>query len=130
MPALNRIQLIGYLGKDPETRILPSGSKVCSFSMAVDRRWKNGNGETQESVEWFQVETWGRLGEICQEYLQKGRLVFVEGRVQNDRWEGENGEPRSRTKIVALQMQILDRKPEEPEVTHVDEPETETEMVA
>jgi single-strand DNA-binding protein len=127
MAALNRIQLIGYLGKDPETRVLPSGSKVCAFSVAVDRRWKNGGGETKEAVDWFLVEAWGRRGEICQEYLHKGRLVFVEGRMQNDRWQDENGDPHSRSKVVALQMQILDRKPEEPEMNNVAESEQEPE---
>jgi single-strand DNA-binding protein len=125
MPALNRIQLIGNLGKDPELRTLPSGGKVCSFSMAVDRRWKNGNGETREATEWFNVESWGRLGEICHQYLSKGKLVYVEGRVQTDRWQDDKGEPHSRTKVVGQVMQILDRKPEEPEVAAAAEPEAE-----
>jgi single-strand DNA-binding protein len=123
MPSLNRIQLIGRLGKDPESKLLPSGKKVCSFSLAVDRRWKNGDGEVKEATEWFYVETWGRLGEICHEYLAKGRLAYLEGRVQTDRWQDEKGDPHSRTKVVGLMMQILDRKPDEPEVTA--EPEEE-----
>jgi single-strand DNA-binding protein len=125
MPALNRIQLIGFLGKDPETRVLSTGSKVCSFSVAVDRRWKNGNGEAKEAVDWFPVEAWGRLGEVCQDYLHKGRLAYVDGRIQNDRWQDENGEQHFRTKVVASQMQILDRKPEEPEVAPEGETATE-----
>jgi single-strand DNA-binding protein len=115
MPALNRIQVIGYLGKEPETRVLPSGRKVCAFSMAVDRRWKNGDGEPKEATEWFTVEAWGKLGEISQKYLHKGRLAYVEGRIQTDRWQDDQGDPHSRTKVVAQQMQILDRKPEEPD---------------
>jgi single-strand DNA-binding protein len=125
MPALNRIQLMGYLGKDPETRQLPSGKKVCTFSVAADRRWKNGNGEPKVATEWFSVESWGRLGEICQQYLGKGRLVFVEGRVQTDRWQDDKGDPHSRTKVVAGTMQILDRKPEEPEGATVPDEESE-----
>lgn len=126
MPALNRVQLIGRLGKEPETRVLPSGAKVCSFSMAVDRRWKNGGGETQEATEWFTVETWGRIGEICQEYLGKGRLIYLEGRVQTDHWQDDKGDPHSRTKVVGAIMQILDRKPEEPEEAAAPEEETES----
>ena len=115
MPGLNRVQLIGRLGKDPETRFTPKGSKVCSFTVAVDRRWKS-EGDTKEATDWFNVEAWGKLGEICQDYLKKGRLVFIEGRLQTDRYETEGGEPRSFTKVVAQQMQMLDRKPEEPDL--------------
>ena len=125
MPALNRVQLIGNLGKDPELRTLPSGRKVCSFTMAVDRRWKNGNGEQREATEWINVESWGRLGEICHEYLAKGKLVYVEGRMQTDRWQDDKGDPHSRTKVVGAVMQILDRKPEEPEQATAPEEETE-----
>jgi single-strand DNA-binding protein len=125
MPALNRIQLIGNLGKDPELRQLPSGKKVCSFSMAVSHRWKNGDGEAKEATDWFNVETWGRLGEICNQYLSKGKLVYMEGRVQTDRWQDDKGDPHSRTKVVGAVMQILDRKPEEPEVASAPEEEAE-----
>jgi single-strand DNA-binding protein len=114
MPGLNRVQLIGRLGKDPETRYTPAGKKVCSFSVAVSRRWKNAAGETNESTDWFNVDAWGRLGEICQSYLGKGRLIFVEGRLQTDRVEHED-DVRFYTKVIASQMQMLDRKPEEPE---------------
>ncbi|MBC8505176.1 MAG: single-stranded DNA-binding protein [Anaerolineales bacterium] len=114
MAGLNRIQLIGRLGKDPESRSTPSGRQVCSFSVAVGRRWKSANGEVKEATDWFNVDAWGRLGEICQQYLGKGRLVFVEGRLQTDRVEGD-GDTRYYTKVVASQMQMLDRKPEEPD---------------
>ena len=115
MPGLNRVQLIGYLGKDPETRFTPKGSKVCSFSVAVDRRWKS-EGESKEATDWFNVEAWGKLAEICHSYLSKGRLVFIEGRLQTDRYETDEEEVRFFTKVVASQMQMLDRKPEEPDV--------------
>ena len=114
MPGLNRVQLIGYLGKDPETRYTPKGSTVTSFTLAVTRRWKS-EGESKEATDWFNVEAWGKLGEICQKYLSKGRLAFIEGRLQTDRYEAEGGETRYFTKVVASEMQILDRKPEEPE---------------
>ncbi len=115
MPGLNRVQLIGHLGKDPETRHTPAGKKVCSFSIAVGRRWKNADGKTNETTDWFNVDAWGRLGEICQAYLGKGRLVYVEGRLQIDRVE-QDDDVRYYTKVIASQMQMLDRKPEEPEV--------------
>ena len=112
MPALNRVQLIGNLGKAPETRFIPTGQKVCSFSLAVNRRWKSKEGEIKEGTDWFNVVAWGRLGEICQQYLHKGSLVFVEGRLQTDRYEHE-GETRYFTKVIAQQMLMLDRKPDE-----------------
>jgi single-strand DNA-binding protein len=124
MPTLNRIQLIGNLGKDPETRYTPSGKKVCTFSLAVNRRWKSSEGEVKESTDWFNIEAWGRLGEFCQEYLSKGRLVYVEGRLHTDRYE-QGGEIRYFTKAVISNMQILDRKPEEEPVEETDEPSIE-----
>lgn len=109
MPGLNRVQLIGYLGKDPESRYTPNGKKVCHFSVAVSRRWKAADGSNKEATDWFNVEAWGKLGEICQQYLAKGRLAFIEGRLQTDRYEHE-GEVRYFTKVIADQMQILDRR--------------------
>ena len=114
MPALNKIQLIGHLGRDPETRFTPTGKKVCQFSLAV-------NGRSDAEPEWFQVEAWERLGEVCQEYLGKGRLVFVEGRVQTDKWTDDKGERHSRSKVVANQMLMLERK-------SADEAEPEAEL--
>jgi len=121
MPALNRVQLIGRLGKDPETRFTPNGKKVANFSLAVGERWKTTGGEAKENTEWFNIEAWGRLGEICQQYLQKGRLVFIEGRLKTDRYEDKGGETKYFTKVVALMMQMLDRKPEEEPVAAVEE---------
>ncbi len=116
MPALNRVQLIGYLGKDPETRNTPNGKKVCNFSVAVSRKWKSGEGEQKEATDWFNIEAWGRLGEICQQYLGKGRLVFLEGRLHTDRVEDkEKGDTHYYTKVVVNQLQILDRRSNEPE---------------
>ena len=124
MPALNRVQLIGNLGRDPETRFTPTGKKVCQFSVAVSRHWKSAEGETKEATDWFNVEAWGRLGEICQEYLNKGSLVFVEGRLKTD-VVGEGDDRKYFTKVVARAMQMLDRKSgeEEPVVPPVAEDE-------
>jgi len=109
MPGLNKVQIIGNLGRDPEVRVTPNGRKVAQFSVAVNRAWTSDDGERHESTEWFTVEAWGRLGEICEQYLSKGRLIYVEGRLQNDRWEDNKGETHYRTKIVAQEMQMLDR---------------------
>jgi single-strand DNA-binding protein len=112
MPALNRVQLIGNLGKDPESKYTSTGKKVAHFSIAVTNRWKAG-GETKENTEWVNIEAWGRLGEVCQEYLKKGSLVYVEGRLKTDKFEDKEGDTKYFTKVVALGMQMLDRKPSE-----------------
>jgi single-strand DNA-binding protein len=113
MPSLNKVQLIGRLGKDPETRTTPAGKKVSSFSLAVDRRWRSA-GEAKSATDWFNVDAWGRLGEICAQYLRKGRLVYIEGRLQTDRYEQE-GTVKYFTRVIASQMQMLERKAEEEE---------------
>ena len=120
MPALNRVQLIGYLGKDPESKFTPTGRKVTQFSVAISNRWRNKEGEPKEFTEWVNIEAWGRLGEVCNEYLKKGSLVFVEGRLKTDKFE-DKGENRYFTKVVALSMQMLDRKPSEEPVMTVEE---------
>jgi single-strand DNA-binding protein len=120
MPALNRVQLIGRLGKDPESKYTPTGKKVTHFSVAISNRWKSKDGEAKEYTEWANIEAWGRLGEVCSEYLKKGSLVFVEGRLKTDRYE-DKGEARFYTKVVALSMQMLDRKPNEEPVLAVEE---------
>lgn len=114
MPALNKVMLIGHLGKEPETRFTPTGKKVCTFSLAVDHRWKAANGEAKSAADWFIIEIWGRLGEVSQQYLHKGRLVYIEGRLRTERYE-EKGEMRYSTKVVAHSMQMLERRPEEEE---------------
>jgi single-strand DNA-binding protein len=120
MPSLNRVQLIGYLGKDPESKFTPTGKKVTQFSVAISNRWRGKEGEAKEYTEWVNIEAWGRLGEVCSEYLKKGSLVFVEGRLKTDRFE-DKGENRYFTKVVALAMQMLDRKPSEEPVMTVEE---------
>ncbi|MEO8356095.1 MAG: single-stranded DNA-binding protein [Chloroflexota bacterium] len=120
MPTLNRVQLIGRLGKDPESKFTPTGKKVAHFSVAVSNRWKSKEGEAKEYTEWVTVEAWGRLGEVCQEYLKKGSLLFLEGRLKTDKYE-DKGETKYYTKVVALSMQMLDRKPNEEPVITVEE---------
>jgi single-strand DNA-binding protein len=116
MPSLNKVMLIGHLGKEPETRFIPTGKKICTFSLAVDHRWKAANGETKSSTDWFNIEMWGRLGEICQQYLHKGRLVYIEGRLRTDRYE-DKGETHFITRVVGQRMQMLQPPPEEEEPT-------------
>jgi single-strand DNA-binding protein len=121
MTSLNRVTLIGRLGKDPETRTIPTGKKVAHFSLAVSERWKSAQGENKENTEWVNVEAWGRLGEVCQQYLHKGKLIYLEGRLKTDKYEDKSGETKYFTKVVATSMQMLDRKPEEEPVSAVEE---------
>ena len=106
MPALNRVQLIGRLGRDPESKFTPTGKKVTHFSLAVSQRWKT-NGESKEYTEWVNIEAWGRLGEVCQEYLRKGSLVYLDGRLKTEKYEDKGGETRYFTKVVAQFLQFL-----------------------
>ena len=109
MPALNRVQLIGYLGRDPESKYTPTGKRVTDFPIAITQRWRDpsGAGESREHTEWVQIEAWGRLAETCHEYLGKGSLVYVEGRMKTDRFEDPDGETRYFTKVVARAVQFL-----------------------
>ncbi len=129
MPSLNRIQIIGRLGKDPVEKATKKGKKFTIFTVAVDRHWKSSDGNTHKETDWFNVEAWGRLGEICIEYLSKGRLIFLEGRLRTDRYE-KDGEEKFFTKVIARQMQMLDYQSQdkkEPGITELDEEISEEE---
>jgi single-strand DNA-binding protein len=119
MPALNRVQLIGRLGKDPESKFTPTGKKVTHFSLAVSQRWKTA-GEMKEYTEWVYIEAWGRLGEVCQEYLKKGSLIYLEGRLKTDKVE-DKGETKYYTKVVALTLQFLDKRDKDEPMMTVEE---------
>lgn len=119
MPALNRVQLIGHLGRDAEARYTPKGTKYATFTVAVNRSWKSAEGEKHEMTDWFNINAWGKLADIAVQYLKKGRLVFIEGRLQTDRWEDSKGETHYRTTVIARTLQLLDRRPEEPEATEL-----------
>jgi single-strand DNA-binding protein len=108
---LNRAQLIGNLTRDPETRTTPNGQTVSSFGVATSSQWKDASGQKQERVEFHNVVAWGKLAEICQQYLGKGRKVFVEGRLQTREWQATDGAKKSRTEIVAENMIMLDKAP-------------------
>ena len=108
---INKVILVGRLGKDPEVRSTPSGTSVAKFSLATDERFTDKNGEKQERTEWHNVVAWGKLGEICGQYLKKGKLVFIEGSIRTDSWDDkESGQKKYRTEIVARDMKMLDRR--------------------
>ena len=127
MPALNRVQLIGRLGRDPESRFTPTGKKVAHFSVAVSNRWKDREGEMRESTEWVNVEAWERLSETCQQYLKKGSLVYVDGRLKTDKVENQ-GDTRYFTKVVAQTVQFLDNRPAPDELEEPTDPIGEEEL--
>ncbi|NPA92835.1 MAG: single-stranded DNA-binding protein [Chloroflexi bacterium] len=123
---LNKVMLIGRLGRDPEMRYTPSGRAVTTFSVATSRSWNTANGDRRTETEWFRVVAWGNLAEICNQLLHKGQQVYIEGRLKNYRWQDENGVQHIRTEIVANEMIILgDRRHLRAE--HHDEPEDESE---
>lgn len=108
MAGINKVMLIGRLGKDPEVRYTPSGASVANFSIATSEEWKDKEtGEKQERTEWHRIVAWRRLGEICGEYLRKGSQVYIEGRLQTRSWEDRDGNKRYTTEIVAQNMQML-----------------------
>ena len=110
--SLNKVQLIGNVGRDPEMRYLQSGEPVATFSLATNRRWTGPDGRPREETEWHQVVAWRRLAEQCAEYLVKGRKVYVEGRLQTRSWtDATTGQIRYRTEVVADHMLLLDARP-------------------
>ncbi|PJE75617.1 single-stranded DNA-binding protein [Candidatus Uhrbacteria bacterium CG10_big_fil_rev_8_21_14_0_10_48_11] len=107
--SLNKVLLIGNLTRDPETRSTPSGQNVTTFGVATNRSWTTPTGEKQERTEFHNVVAWGKLAEIADRFLGKGRKVYIEGRLQTREWEGQDGAKRSRTEIVAENFIMLDR---------------------
>ncbi|MFC1952520.1 single-stranded DNA-binding protein [Chloroflexota bacterium] len=110
MVSVNRMIIIGNLGSEPEMRFTPNGRPVTSFSAATNRRYTTSDGERREETEWFTVVTWGRLAEQCNQYLTKGRLVYVEGRLHSHSWDGQDGQKRYRNEIIADRVSFLDRQ--------------------
>lgn len=109
---LNKIQIIGRLGQDPETRSTQNNTTVTNLSVATSERYKNKQGEQVENTEWHRVTAWDRLGEICRDYLKKGSLVYIEGKVQTRDYEDKDGVKRYVTEIIAREMKMLDSKGE------------------
>ena len=111
---INKVILVGRLGRDPEIRSTPQGTSVAKFTVATDERFTDKSGEKQERTEWHNVVAWGKLGEICGQYLKKGKLVYIEGSIRTDSWDDkESGQKKYRTEIVARDMKMLDRRGDE-----------------
>ena len=104
---LNKVMVIGNIGRDPEMRYTPSGKPVTSFSLASSRSWTAPDGERREETEWFNVVAWGNLAEICNQILSKSQQVYIEGRLQTRSWEDDHGQRHFRTEVVANEMIIL-----------------------
>ena len=111
MASLNKVQIIGNLGSDPEVRHAPGGQAVATMNVATNERWKNKAGELQERVEWHRVVVWGVVAENCGKYLEKGRSVYVEGRLTTRKWEDKEGRDRYTTEVVAQTVQFLGAAP-------------------
>lgn len=112
MASLNRVTLIGNLGKDPEVRYSTGGDAVCNFSIATTEKWKDKAGEKQEKTEWHNIVLWGRLAEIAGEFLKKGSPVYIEGRLQTRKWTDKEGHDKYSTEVVGTMLQLLGAKPE------------------
>lgn len=133
--SVNKVILVGRLGRDPENRFTASGQQVCNFSLATDESFKNRSGERQKRTEWHRIVMWGKLAEIAQKYLKRGSLVYLEGRLQTRQWDDRSGNKRYTTEIIANVMKMLGPKgesasgsePPEP-LEHAEPPEGMDEM--
>ena len=130
MASLNKIMVIGNLGTDPEMRFTPSGNQVTSFRLAATRNYTTAEGERRQETEWFTVTTWGKQAETCNQFLAKGRRAYVEGRLRTSSWEGQDGQKRFKTEIIADRVIFLDRPgvaplPEDTEEAGVEEIQAE-----
>jgi len=127
MASLNKVILIGNVGSDPEMRYTPNGKPVTSFRMATNHRYTTSNGERREETDWFRVSAWGKQAESCNQYLSKGKQVYVEGRLHARSWEGQDGQARTSldvtaTRVLFLGRQALPSLPEEGELEPEDMP--------
>jgi single-strand DNA-binding protein len=109
MASLNKVMLIGNMGSDPEMRFTPNGSPVTTFRVATSRSYTTGEGERKQETEWFSVVSWNKLAETCNQFLTKGKRVYVEGSLRTRNWEGQDGQKRSRVEVVANRVIFLDR---------------------
>jgi len=125
---LNKVMIIGHLGRDPEMRFTPSGRPVTTFTVATNRTWNSTDGEKHNETEWFNIVAWGNLAEICKQYLIKGQQVYIEGRLQTRRWEDSENIKRTNVEIVASEMMILgDRHDTNQTGAESQDPDTENE---
>jgi single-strand DNA-binding protein len=107
MAGLNKVMLIGNIGRDPEMRYTANGSAVTTFTLAVNRNFQSQEGERREETDWFEIVTWNKLAELCSQFLQKGRQAYVEGRLHTRSWEGQDGQKRYRTEVIAQTVLFL-----------------------
>jgi single-strand DNA-binding protein len=121
---LNKVQMTGRLGADPEMRYTPQGHAVTTFRVASNRSWRTAEGESHEDTEWFRVVAWNKLAEICHKWLSKGSRVYVEGRLQTRQWQDQEGQTRHLTEVIANDMIILDGRRESAAVLDDDDQET------
>ncbi|MGB8252296.1 MAG: single-stranded DNA-binding protein [Anaerolineaceae bacterium] len=110
--SLNKVMIIGHLGRDPELRYTPSGRPVTTFTVATGRTWNSPTGERHTETEWFNVVAWGNLAEICKQFLTKGQQVYIDGRLQTRRWDDTEGNKHTTVEIVASEMMALGEKHE------------------
>jgi len=110
MASLNKIILVGNVGSDPEMRYTPNGKAVTSFSVATNRRYSTASGETREETDWFRISAWGKQGEQCNQYLSKGRQVYVEGRLHARNWETQDGQMRTSLEVTADRVLFLGKR--------------------
>jgi single-strand DNA-binding protein len=122
---LNKVMIIGHLGRDPEMRYAPSGRPVATFSVATTRSWHSASGERHEETEWFNVVAWGSLAEICNQHLTRGQQAYVEGRLQTRRWEDAEGNKHMATELVAKEIIILSERREAAGAAFVSAPNDE-----
>jgi single-strand DNA-binding protein len=122
MASVNKVIVLGNLGKDPDLRHLPNGDAVCNFSLATTESWKDKEGNKQDKTEWHNIVIFRKLAEIAGEYLKKGRPVYIEGRLQTRKWQDKDGKDRYTTEIVADEMQMLGSREEAKEVSKIPAP--------
>lgn len=127
MASVNKVIILGNLGRDPELKYMPSGDAVCNFSIATTDTWKDRDGNQQEKTEWHNIVAFKRLAEICGEYLKKGKQVYIEGKLQTRSWEDKDGVKKYTTEIVANQMQMLSRRDEAIEDSYSPPPSAQSE---
>jgi single-strand DNA-binding protein len=125
--SLNKVMIIGHLGRDPEMRYTPSGRPVTTFTVATSRSWNTVDGERHTETEWFNIVAWGNLAEICKQYLNKGQQVYIEGRLQTRKWDDKEGNRHYTTEVVAQEMMMLGERKDSNNQNHVEET-SESEM--
>ncbi len=125
MAGVNKVILVGNLGADPEIRYTPSGTAVANFRIATSENWTNKEGQRETRTEWHRIVTFGKLAEICGEYLSKGKQVYIEGRIQTRQWDDKEGVKRYTTEVVANTMQMLGRPGDQPQAPEGEPPKAE-----